>query len=234
MYKRQSSDTSFLDSSGDGQTAELGTALRTIVNATSASMDQTFGSQSDGVYRIVTKHTDDAGNVAWTSAPATKLAYDATASSGYGFDASTATNVLIIDTQKPAVPAAPDMTPVLDTFGANGNLARDGTNSDDITKNQDLAFLVDSAVRDFNDAADLTGAALSRERHHIALWEWDTETFASGTTETAASGQSITINGGSRTHTQPAPTSTDGTATSNIAGTTAITNTAPNLSLIHI
>ena len=89
-------------------------------------------------------------------------------------------------------PGMPDLSPTTDTYGAHANYSRDGTNSDNLTKEHGLLFFSVAALRDVNASVDATGAALTRERHHITFYELSEATYTPGTTEALnASGSSV-------------------------------------------
>ena len=154
-------DGNFL-TNGVMQTGEL-TELFSEDDLAATTKDFKFSPLTDGVHRIVVYQEDHAGNEEYTAV------------SNLGYTASTGakdSNVLIIDTEKPATPSAPNLRPEDDTFGAYANPSRDGTSQDNTTHDDTHTYQSIASSRDFNDAADLTGGALLRETHTIDFYTY--------------------------------------------------------------
>ena len=172
-------------SGGEPVLSEL-SAHRSISDVTATSMDITLAALTDGVKRLVLKQEDDAGNISWSAV--SKVAYDDT--TGIKGD-----NVIIIDTVAPLPPEAPDLSPHSDTYGANNNHARDGADDDDLTYEHAMLFRSLPAVRDTDDTADKTGAARTREHHHITFSVFDSTEATGGTPANGASAPALAGNG---------------------------------------
>ena len=157
------------------------TEVGTIDNADAASKDLTLSDLGEGVHKLVTVHTDDAGNERMTAL--TKTAYDAA-------DGTKGSNVIIVDTTPPQAPALPDLDPAQDSHGTYPNHAKSGTDYDNITYNQDLLFFTEAADRAAGDSSALTGAALEREQHHLLVYELDDADTATATA-TVITGQRV-------------------------------------------
>ena len=177
------------------ETGDTLTSLHSITNVSGTTQDTASGDITlvlrsgdhfESIYKLAVKQTDDAGNVSWT--PVNKLAYDAT--TGTKGD-----NVVILDQINPRPPGKPDLSPVWDSYGANTNPSRDGTDADDVTKYPGLLFFTDAT--DEVNAVDtdsiffvLTNAALIREQHHLLAYELSTAD-SSTATATAISGTAL-------------------------------------------
>ena len=138
------------------------TQVGAIANVSSTTQDLQLSALTEAVHKLVAVHTDDAGNEAITAV--SKLAYNPA-------DGTKGSNVIIVDTTAPEAPSKPDLSPNRDTYGANANPSRDGTNADDVTYHQDLLFFTEASKRNDGDSQDLTQAALIREQHHLLAYE---------------------------------------------------------------
>ena len=205
------SDGAFLNS-GEPVLTEL-SAHHSISDVTAASMDVTLAALGDGVKRLVIKQEDDAGNISWSTV--SKVAYDET--TGDKGD-----NVIIIDTVSPEAPALPDLSPYSDTYGANDNYARNGTDSDDLTYEYAMLFRSVAAVRDTDDSADKTLAELTRERHHLTFSVFDSTIAATGTPADGASAPAL-ANNGVTSAVNPDAATANNREISNVANGTAVT-----------
>ena len=168
------------------------TQVGAISNVSSTTQDLQLSALTEAVHKLVAVHTDDAGNEAITAV--SKLAYNPA-------DGTKGSNVIIVDTTAPEAPSKPDLSPNRDTYGANANPSRDGTNADDVTYHQDLLFFTEASKRNDGDSQDLTQAALIREQHHLLTYEL-TEADSSSATATSITGQNIS----GTTHANPTNT----------------------------
>ena len=131
---------------------------------------------TDGVYKIYTKQTDDAGNITSTTrdnTAADKLDYNP----GTGVKGD---NVIIIDTTPPQAPSAPDLDPANDSFGGNPNRSRTGTDQDDNTNQTTHSYFVDASDRQASESVALDGYNLTKEQHHILIGVFTKTDEASG------------------------------------------------------
>ena len=170
------------------------TPIHTSDNVTGTSLSCTFDSTkvdedngpiacsgtnpftTDGVYKIYTKQTDDAGNVTSTrrdNTAADKLDYNP----GTGVKGD---NVIIIDTTPPQAPSAPDLDPANDSFGGNPNRSRTGTDQDDNTNQTTHSYFVDASDRQASESVALDGYNLTKEQHHILIGVFTKTDEASG------------------------------------------------------
>ena len=172
------------------------TQVGAIPNVSSNTQDLQLSALAEDIHKLVAVHTDDAGNEAITAV--NKLAYNPA-------DGTKGSNVIIVDTTAPQAPSKPDLSPNRDTYGANANPSRDGTNADDVTYYQDLLFFTEASKRNDGDSQDLTQAALIREQHHLLAYELNAADSSSATA-TSITGQSITINSNTITHSNPGDT----------------------------
>ncbi len=138
------------------------TQVGAIANVSGNTQDLQLSALTEDIHKLVAVHTDDAGNEAITAI--NKLAYNPA-------DGTKGSNVIIVDTTAPQAPSKPDLSPNRDTFGANANPSRDGTNADDVTYYQDLLFFTEASKRKNEGTQDLTQAALIREQHHLLAYE---------------------------------------------------------------
>ena len=144
--------------------AELTSARKVtaVASADAATKSYTFSTLSDGVYSYVVYTLDDAGNENWA-----------------GKGVANSANVLdmVIDTVAPKAPNAPDLKPGDDTYGVNANYSRRGTNTDNITGDDDVQFFIDAVDRQHGENAALSSvndahgtSPLGREQHHAILY----------------------------------------------------------------
>ncbi len=168
------------------------TQVGAIANVSSTTQDLQLSALTEDIHKLVAVHTDDAGNEAITAV--SKLAYNPA-------DGTKGSNVIIVDTTAPEAPSKPDLSPNRDTYGANANPSRDGTNADDVTYHQDLLFFTEASKRNDGDSQDLTQAALIREQHHLLAYEL-TAADSSTATATSITGQNIS----GTTHSNPTNT----------------------------
>ena len=149
--------TSFTTAPDAGELTEL----FSLTDVASTSTDVQFGTDAsssalaEGIYRLVTKHEDDAGNVKWTRHS--------------NVDDRDSSNHIVIDTTAPTSPSRPDLKDEDDSFGENANGARSGTNKDDITRTtEDLTFL--SWASGLGTANETNGGA--HDQHQIRFYKW--------------------------------------------------------------
>ena len=138
------------------------TELFTITDAGATTQDVVIGTDlvtselGDGIYRLVLKQTDDAGNVTWTNPNKVTNQDDS--------------QWFTIDTTAPAAPTNPDLRAEDDSFGVNRNGARSGDNNDNITNKQaDLSFASFTNSTD-HIATNANGGA--HDGHQIRFYEW--------------------------------------------------------------
>ena len=214
----------WVDANGDStiDLAEL-TEVGKIDNVSGASQDLTLNDLGEGVHKLVTVHTDDAGNEAITTV--SKTDYNAT-------NGTKGVNVVIVDTTPPEAPTLPDLAPTLDTHGAYPNHSKNGTDHDDITYNQDLLFFTEASDRGVGDGSALTDAALTREQHHLLMYEMGRATHSSflANNQSEAHNGNVQINHANPTFTQEFTTGSAGeyfvTELYVIASTSSGTSTA--------
>ena len=143
-----------------------------IPDVTAATQPVTLKELNDGVYRVVIRQTDDAGNV--TTTPVGKLNYNTS-------DGTKGSNVIIIDTVAPVAPELPDLSPASDSFGAYANPSRDGTDSDDITNIDVQTYFVIASDREAGAVEAATDYNLIKEQHQIISYDLDSADSATAT-----------------------------------------------------
>ena len=138
------------------------TELFSLTDVDSTSKDVQFGTDAgtsaltDDIYKLVTKHEDDAGNVIWSAYAKVQ-------------DRNAPQHV-VIDTTPPPSPSRPDLHSADDSFGVNANIARDGTDRDDITNaRNNLSF---RSYGSGSYIADNDGNGGATDQHQIRFYQW--------------------------------------------------------------